>query len=344
MADNFITSVTANEGEAPEHIMWMPAGKHTISATVDGKPGKYTVMATEACIDTMNKALDARKGNGSLKPVIFFDHKRGKAAAYPDRFAWGKNEDGKEGIMLHISKWTPTGKAMVEGGEYNGFSPAFIVDREGNPCGLPSTTAEIGSFTNEPAFRENAHIAACWNEEAKANPAYAEIAAAWQYEQTSDDSTEPNPEEENTQNMKDIATKMGLEPTATKAEVLAALNAVLEMKQDDGQHEIQAAYEEAESELKEVKAALEASNKRYSDMVERTSEAMIQAAIEEGRIPAQNEKLIATIKATFAADPEAGQVILASYKPQQDFHFDEKKKGKKGSMADDCQKEIDELK
>lgn len=344
MADNFVTNVAANGGEAPMSIMWMPAGTHTISATIDRKPGRYTVHATEGCVERLNAALTTRKEGEGLKPVIFFDHKRGRAAAYPDRFEWGKNQEGKEGIMLHLTRWTPTGKAMVEGGEYNGFSPAFVVDEGGNPIDLPHTTAEIGSLTNEPAFKENAHIAAMWNAEAELRPEYREIAAAWQFEKTTSKDKEETTEK-NT-DMKAIAEKLGLDQNATESEVLAAIEALQDMKTDNGTHEIQASLDAANEELEETKKSLEAANKKYDELVDKTGNAMIQAAIEEGRIPAKNEELISTLKTTFKNDPAAAQTILAAYKPQQDFHFGEKKDDKdkkKKNLSDYCQEECDEL-
>ena len=88
-----------------------------------------------------------------------------------------------------------------------------------------------------------------------------------------------------------------------------------------------------------------AANKKYDELVDKTGNAMIQAAIEEGRIPAKNEELISTLKTTFKNDPAAAQTILAAYKPQQDFHFGEKKddKKKKKGMSDYCQEECDKL-
>ena len=119
-----------------------------------------------------------------------------------------------------------------------------------------------------------------------------------------------------------------------------------DIKTDNGTHEIQASLDAANEELEETKKSLEAANKKYDDLLDTTSTSVIQAAIEEGRIPAKNEELISSLKETYKRDPKTAMTILAAYKPQQDFHFGEKKDDKdkkKKNLSDYCQEECDEL-
>ena len=136
---------------APESIVFMPAGNHEISATVNGKPAKRKVTVDASAANLFQKDLTNSKGS---RRYIDFDHRRGKAAAIPKQFRW---EEGK-GVVLDI-EWTQAGKSAIEGKDYSYFSPSFVRDpKTGKPAGLYQKS--IGGLVNEPAFQALESIAA----------------------------------------------------------------------------------------------------------------------------------------------------------------------------------------
>lgn len=325
---NFVTSIHANAGKAPDWVMYLPEGTHEIHASVNGKPGKRTVTVSEACVTALQASLQARIESGR-KPCIYFDHKRGAAAAYPDRFEYGQTEDGKRGVMMHIAQWSGKGRSAVEGADYNGFSPTFLVNEQNAPCGLPSTTAEIGSLTNEPAFTANARIAAScpendqlaamWQQEAKHDAHYAAIAAAWE---PLSDSTDP--ENKNTMN-KYLIEKLKLKEDASEDEIKAAFEAAIakpaeptpaEPTDDKGKtpEPPPAPTEDPAKDKKiaELEKQLEAEKAKNADTTKKMAAAAVQAAVEAGKIAPKDEKTKAAIMAAFEADPANGQVIIAA--------------------------------
>lgn len=310
----FVTSIKANEGKAPEWLMFMPEGEHTIQASVNGSPGKRNISVSEYSVPHLQAALDEAVAQGR-KPCLYFDHKRGAAAAYPDRFAYGENTEGKRGIMLHIANWSNKGRAAVEGSDYNGFSPLFLIDEAGRPCGLSGTTAEVGSLTNEPAFTDNArvacpeydHLAAAWNAEAEHNPAYATIAAAW------------NPTTEKPTMEKYLIEKMKLKDGATVEEIKAAFDAVLDKAEnppapatDEHSDELKSELETKNARIAELETQLAEEQKKSKASLEQAADAAIESAVAAGKIAPQNKEGKEAIKAAFMADPERGKVIIAA--------------------------------
>lgn len=355
---NFVTNIHANDGKAPDWLMYLPEGTHEICASVNGKPGKRKVSVSEKCVAALQASLSARRESGD-KPCLFFDHKRGTAAAYPDRFEYGTTHDGKKGVMLHIERWSDSGRRAVEGCDYNGFSPTFIVDAEGTPCGLPASTAEIGSLTNEPAFKANARIAACaennhlaetWNKEASLSPAYATIAAAWE-------PVESSPSNK----MKEyIAEKLGLDPAkATVDEIKAAYeaaetqSAANKAELDKMKEGTSTATAELEAKLKkteEEKASLEAKLKEQQEanakQAEAAADAAIEAAVAAGKIAPENATVKASLRAVLIADPANGQAIISAMQVNPALKSSglsdqtDDKKRKKRTSADDYAEEL----
>ena len=308
----FITSTSANDGKAPEWLMFMPEGTHTIQANVNGEPGKRNITVDASCVPHLQASLDAAVAKGR-KPCLYFDHKRGAAAAYPDRFEYGENTEGKRGIMLHIANWSNKGRSAVEGSDYNGFSPLFIINGEGRPCGLSGTTAEVGSLTNEPAFTENArvatheHLAAAWNAEAAINPAYATIAAAWQ-----PINKQPTME-------KYLIEKLKLKDGTTVEEIKAAFEAVLDKAEnppapapDPTTAELKSELETKNARIAELETQLSDEQKKSKASIEQAADAAIESAVAAGKIAPQNEKGKEAIKAAFMANPEMGKTIIAA--------------------------------
>ena len=137
----------------------MPAGQHSICATVNGKPGRRLVTVDREACDRLQadlaEHLRASAAGEKARPMLMFDHTAGNAAAKPLGFEW----DDQRGILLRV-EWTKAGREAVEGGNYGYISPAFRLARgTGEIMGLAGGV-EVGSLVNDPAFERNECIAA----------------------------------------------------------------------------------------------------------------------------------------------------------------------------------------
>jgi phage I-like protein len=148
--------VRAAEGvKPPRAIMWMPAGTHTIHATLQGNPVKRTITVTPETASVMQAALERELRTGH-RPLIDFDHAHAAAAAWPTRYFW---EEGR-GVMVEL-EWSEAGAAAVTGKTHRAFSPEFFPDAQGRVIGAPK---HHGSLVNDPAFTA---IAPIWAAAAK---------------------------------------------------------------------------------------------------------------------------------------------------------------------------------
>ena len=143
---------------APEWFMFLPAGRHTISADMGGKPQRSTFVINENTVTALNADLAKRKAEGPA-PFFGFDHVDGRASAWPEEFAWRP-----DGVYARV-RWTPDGEQAVTvraAGQlpaYRYFSPGFLRDPKTNEI-IGLAPGEAGSLVNNPAFREIAKVAA----------------------------------------------------------------------------------------------------------------------------------------------------------------------------------------
>lgn len=145
------------DGNAPDSIVFMPAGKHEIQASKGGKPALVKVSVTQTAAERFDAQLkqaiaDADAGKSS-RPFVDFQHEGGRAAAIPTGFSW----DSSKGIMLHLD-WTASGRAAVEGRDFSYFSPEWLQNGE-EPSGL-ALPGPVGGLVNTPAFQTIPKIAA----------------------------------------------------------------------------------------------------------------------------------------------------------------------------------------
>ncbi len=137
-------------------IVYLPEGKHRISATVGGKPKTVDVEIDSrigaAFAEDLTKRLEK-----NIRPFAGFDHESGPASFIPIEFRY---EEGV-GLLLDV-EWTEAGRKAIEGRDYSYFSPTFLVSSNGIPTGL-APRGEIGSLVNDPAFEEIPRIAAAYN-------------------------------------------------------------------------------------------------------------------------------------------------------------------------------------
>ncbi len=148
-------------GNAPEWIMFAPAGRHNISAKVNGRPSKVTVTVDPAAATALQSDLEARKASGGSQPFFDLHHDAREASAYPEEFEW--REDG---IWARVT-WTPAGLAATKADPEAGilpsvryFSPRCAI-ANGRIVGLmdASTGNAAGGLVSDPAFTQIALVA-----------------------------------------------------------------------------------------------------------------------------------------------------------------------------------------
>lgn len=148
-------------GNAPEWIMFAPAGRHNISAKVNGRPSKVTVTVDPAAADALQSDLEARKASGGSQPFFDLHHDAREASAYPEEFQW--REDG---IWARV-RWTPAGLAATKADPEAGilpsvryFSPRCAI-ANGRIVGLMDAASgnAAGGLVSDPAFTQIALVA-----------------------------------------------------------------------------------------------------------------------------------------------------------------------------------------
>lgn len=137
----------ATENPLPEAIVWMPAGRHAISAgTLDGTTFTGSVVCDEQAARAISSSFTQIQSSGQ-RVWLDFDHEDGEAAAWVKSFSW----DPGRGILAQV-EWTPKGAEAVRGKSYYSFSPAFEAEgRSGRVLGLIAGHA-AGGLVNAPAF------------------------------------------------------------------------------------------------------------------------------------------------------------------------------------------------
>ena len=148
-------------GNAPEWIMFAPAGRHNISAKVNGRPSKVSVTVDPAAATALQSDLEARKVSGGSQPFFDLHHDAREASAYPEEFEW--REDG---IWARVT-WTPAGLAATKADPEAGilpsvryFSPRCAI-ANGRIVGLMDAASgnAAGGLVSDPAFTQIALVA-----------------------------------------------------------------------------------------------------------------------------------------------------------------------------------------
>ena len=162
MTTELIAAFTAEiHGNAPEWIMFAPAGRHNISAKVNGRPSKVSVTVDPAAATALQSDLEARKASGGSQPFFDLHHDAREASAYPEEFQW--REDG---IWARV-RWTPAGLAATKADPEAGilpsvryFSPRCAI-ANGRIVGLMDAASgnAAGGLVSDPAFTQIALVA-----------------------------------------------------------------------------------------------------------------------------------------------------------------------------------------
>lgn len=290
----------------------MPAGRHTISATVNGQVGTREVVVDRAACERLQADLEellkASAAGERARPMLMFDHRAGAAAAKPLGFEW----DDKRGVLLRV-EWTQAGREAVEGGNYAYVSPAFRCARDtGLVAGLGRSTVEVGSLVNDPAFEKNECIAAAREEEApeedlvaahflpprahienNANGVQTEYAAA---------GVAGGINNLNNRKMDEIKQLLGLPPDADENAICAAISS-LKQKESAGAAQL----EQVQAESEKHKLALQ-------EHKEAAADAFVKRQSDEGKIAPRDEERLQAARRLYMADPKGAELIYAGMK------------------------------
>src|SRR4029077_9725945 len=264
------------EGETPAEIIYFPKGDWRIKPVVNGKAKEVSVKVDESVASVLQADLN-RRLKDTVRPYAAFDHKPGAASFLPKQFKW----DDSKGVVLEVD-WTQAGKDAVAGRNYSYFSPTFLLSDKGQVAGLPST-GEIGSLTNNPAFREIQKIAA---------------------------SADDDDEGEQSKMVK-LADKL-VELEVITAEQAADADEEFLVRAVTGVCESLTAVQAANARLTSENLALAA---KAIEVQKAEATSIVQAAIAEGKIPAKNQDAIDFWTGQLTTNPEQAKKALASLSP-----------------------------
>ena len=134
-------------------MMYMPAGRHLIRPSQNGKAVEVEVLADAAGAGELERQRAALMARGT-RPFFDFNHEDREASYWPEAFFW--QEQPEPGIYCR-GEWTTAGKVGVEGKQWRQFSPVFHVDSiRAKPARIvcnESACANMGGLVNKPAFR-----------------------------------------------------------------------------------------------------------------------------------------------------------------------------------------------
>jgi hypothetical protein len=280
----------AIQGNAPEWIMFAPAGKHSISAKVDGRPSRVTVTVDEAAAVALQSDLEARKATPGSQPFFDLHHDAREASAYPEEFQW--REDG---IWARV-RWTPAGLAATKADPENGilpsvryFSPRCAI-AGGRIVGLleASRGNAAGGLVSDPAFQKIALVA----------------------------SLTPTPKIMDKKRLMKMAGYADDLEDVDEMELMSKLEAMCggAKKKDMSAAritELEAAKAFAESDRDAIKAELEAMRTEVEAARTQAADAFVQSLEASGKIPPRSEARKAFLRKSYLADPEGTKAYAA---------------------------------
>lgn len=271
-------------GNAPEWIMFAPAGKHNISAKVNGRPSKVTVTVDPAAAQALQSDLEARKASGGSQPFFDLHHDAREASAYPEEFQW--REDG---IWARV-RWTPAGLAATKADPEAGilpsvryFSPRCAI-ANGRIVGLMDAASgnAAGGLVSDPAFTQIALVA----------------------------SLTPTPKIMDKKRLMKMAGYADDLEDVDEMELMSKLEAMLmpkkpaaDMKAAKAIEDLTAAKATAESERDAIKAELEAARTELESARTEAAESFVSELVASGKVPPKADKQKAFLRKAFLANP-----------------------------------------
>jgi hypothetical protein len=261
---------------APEWIMWMPGGLHSITCRKNGKPLTLSMRVDGQGAARMQQSLRDHLAGGRQRPYFDFDHDGKAASAWPTEFAW--RDQPEQGIYARV-EWSDAGLAAVTGKRYRAFSPKWY-ETDGDPAEVESAPLNMGGLVNDPAFRE--------------------ISPLWASRPTSEAQTKTN--------------TPSPDMTDTEKAALQARIAELELKNSelvaaDAAGEKDAALEAAAADKASLEAQLKQANEAAADRASRDADACIASAISRGAIAPKDDAGQARWKKLILADPQNAELL-----------------------------------
>jgi len=270
-------------------IVYLPEGTHQIEATINGKPAKRNVTVDERILASFQADLDRRMAE-NVRPFAGFDHKTGPASMIPTAFRY------QAGVGLILDgELTEAGQTAIKGRNYSYWSPSYLM-RNGVPVGL-SANGEIGSFVNDPAFRNIERIAASHTETTMdITETLAELGLA-EANQTAEEAV--------------AAAKVSLatlrESASTVETVTAAhTSASQEIERFKGE------IETVKASLTTAQTELQAFRDKEAESVKAANAELIQAAVNRGAIPSKDEATKSFWSKSLESDPTGAKAALAA--------------------------------
>lgn len=269
----------------PAEFMFMPGGRHHITARRG--PGTYDgdVLVDAATVETLQHDLESQS-TGNVRPYFDFDHDESKASAWPLEFRW--REEPAPGVYVRV-QWTRSGEEAVMGRDYRSFSPAFFI-AGANPARITGAPLIMGGLVNAPAFKE---ILPLWAKDAGARP-IADSGATHQPNIKMNESEIAALQARLTQ-MEQENTALKAKATQTDNEKSAAIQAQIA--------EQAAAIQAKEAEITAVRASLKEASEALQARRKADAQASVQAAVARGAVPPKDEAIQARWSALIEADP-----------------------------------------
>ena len=169
-----INSSAQFDGNADARFMWMPAGKaKELHLSYDDKPATVYVDVMPGDEKTVMASFNALCATASpQKPFGDIEHRRAEASFWPQGFDWSTAGE-RDGIYVR-AEWSGLGKKHVTEKIHRSFSPSFKTDAvwswdkdnqryfcvagergsKENPARITGVGFDVGTLTNQPAFKD----------------------------------------------------------------------------------------------------------------------------------------------------------------------------------------------
>lgn len=308
-------------GNAPEWIMFAPAGRHNISAKVNGRPSKVTVTVDEAAARALQSDLTARKATPGSQPFFDLHHDAREASAYPEEFEW--REDG---IWARV-RWTPAGLAATKADPDNGilpsvryFSPRCAI-ANGRIVGLMDAASgnAAGGLVSDPAFTQIALVAALTpNPDNIMDPMKARMRKMLEIE----DGVEMDDEE--------LMSKLEAAMCGGSKKLDAGMMPEKLLKMEAAKASVEAERDSIKAELEAAKSELEAARTQ-------AAESFVSELVASGKVAPKADKMKASLKKLFLANPDEAREFaseLSASNPGSERLTDEGHGSKEEQNAD----------
>lgn len=282
-----ILGASSSETQSPPaEFVWMPKGKHAISAgTADGKGFQGEVLVDEAGFRAVVASFERSIAAGK-RVWVDFNHEDRDAAAWIQSFAW----DATRGILASV-EWTVKGAEALKEKLFYSFSPVFTRDRETSRVTGIWEGHAAGGLVNKPAF------GAAMPALIAAQLAGAESANA----ATGGTPVSKNRPKMNTAQLIALLASLGVKhaPDATEQQLVDLVLAYKPAASADG-----AVIAGLQSDLNALKTREQIARKRAAS-------AVVQAAVSRGAIKKDDAVGIAKWSALIEADESVSEILAA---------------------------------